>query len=271
MTSHSIVDGPAEAPVLLLANSLGATLHMWDPQVPRLAEHFRVVRFDTRGHGRSPVPDGPYSLADLGADALAVLDALGVARAHVCGLSLGGMVAMWLAAHAPERVDRLVLCCTSARLGPPESWAQRAGTVREHGTEAIADLVVGRWVTPAYAARHPDRLAALRAMIASTPAEGYASCCGVIERMDLTADLPGIRAATLVIAGADDPAIPPAHGAAIAGAIPGARLAVLPDAAHLANVEQAEAVNGLILDHLGVRNGAASAAVKRPKSNGART
>jgi 3-oxoadipate enol-lactonase len=257
MTPYSIVDGPVDAPVLLLANSLGATLHMWDPQVSRLAERFRVVRFDTRGHGRSPVPDGPYALEDLGRDALAVLHAVGAARAHVCGLSLGGMVAMWLAAHAPGRVDRLVLCCTSARLGPPESWAERAATVRERGTGAVADAVVGRWLTPAYAARHPDKVAALRAMIAGTPAEGYASCCGAIERMDLFADLPGIRAATLIIAGADDPATPPAHGAAIADAIPGARLEVLPDAAHLANVEQAGAVNELILDHLGVGDGRA--------------
>jgi 3-oxoadipate enol-lactonase len=244
------VDGPADGPVLVLGNSLGSTLHMWDPQLPRLAERYRVVRFDTRGHGCSPVPDGPYDIADLGADVLALLDTLGVARAHFCGLSLGGMVGMWLAGHAPERVDRLVLCCTSARLGPPESWAERASIVRAHGTEAIADAGVGRWVTPAYAARHPDRVAELRAMIAGTPAEGYASCCGVIERMDLTPILPSIGAPTLVIAGADDPASPPSHPAAIAAAVPGARLAVVPEAAHLANVEQAETVTKLIMEHL---------------------
>ncbi|GAA4702175.1 3-oxoadipate enol-lactonase [Phytohabitans rumicis] len=250
MTPYYTVDGPDDAPVLVLGNSLGATLHMWDPQLPRLAERFRVVRFDTRGHGRSPVPAGPYDIGDLGRDVLALLDALGVARAHFCGLSLGGMVGMWLGAHAPDRVDRLVLCCTSARPGPPEAWAQRASTVRADGLESIADVLVSRWVTAPYAARHPDRLATLRAMIAGTPAEGYASCCGVLERLDLTADLPAIRAATLVVHGEDDPAIPPAHSAAIAAAIPGARLALVPAAAHLANVEQVETVTNLIMEHL---------------------
>lgn len=249
---HYTVDGPADAPVLLLGNSLGTTLRMWDPQVARLATQFRVVRFDTRGHGSSPVPAGPYSIVDLAADALALLDKLGVARAHVCGLSLGGMVGMWLAAHAPDRVDRLVLCCTSARLGPAQAWAQRAATVRAYGTAAVADLTVGRWFTPAYPAQHPDRVAALRAMVAATPAEGYASCCAAIERMDLTGDLSSIRAATLVIAGGDDPATPPAHGAAIAAAIPGARMVLVPNAAHLANVEQSDTVTQLIQDHVGV-------------------
>lgn len=251
MTPYSIVDGSADAPVLVLANSLGTTVDMWEPQLPALTERWRVVRFDTRGHGRSAVPDGPYTIGDLGGDVLALLDELGVARAHFCGLSLGGMVGMWLAAHAPERIDRLVLCCTSARPGAPESWARRAATVRAEGTEAIADLVVGRWLTPEYASRQPGLVARLRAMLAATPAEGYASCCDAIRTLDLTTALPRITAPTLVLHGADDPAIVPSHGAYIAAAVPGARLTLVRDAAHLANVEQCDVVTGLIADHLG--------------------
>ncbi|SDY53256.1 3-oxoadipate enol-lactonase [Micromonospora pattaloongensis] len=247
---HHVVEGPADAPVLLLGNSLGSTLAMWEPQLPRLAEQFRVVRFDTRGHGRSPVPTGPYALADLGGDVLALLDRLGVARAHFCGLSLGGMVGMWLAAHAPERVDRLVLCCTSARLGPPEGWAERARAVRAQGTVAVADAVLQRWFTPGFTSRKPDRVAALRAMVAQTPAEGYAGCCEAIADMDLEPVLPRIAAPTLVIAGADDPATPPAHAETIAAGIPDARVTVLTDAAHLANVEQSDRVTDLIITHL---------------------
>jgi 3-oxoadipate enol-lactonase len=247
---HHRVDGPPDAPALLLINSLGADLSMWDPQVAALAERYRIIRYDARGHGRSPVPPGPYSIEDLGRDALALLDRLGVARAHVCGLSLGGMTGMWLGAHAPERIDRLVLCCTSALLGPAQQWADRARTVRTQGTPAIADAVVARWVTPGYAERHPANVAALRSMVAGTPAAGYAGACAAIERMDQRADLPAITAPTLVIAGADDPATPPPHGELIAAAIPGARLVVLPDAAHLATYEQADAVNRLILEAL---------------------
>ena len=245
---HHREDGPRDAPALLLINSLGADLSMWEPQIPALAGRFRVIRYDARGHGRSPVPPGRYALADLGRDALDLLDRLGVARAHVCGLSLGGMTAMWLAAHAPDRVDRLVLFCTSALLGPRSAWAERAALVRAEGTAAVADAVVARWVTAGYAAAHPAAVATLREMVAATPAIGYAGACAAVEDMDLRADLPNIHAPTLVVAGADDPATPPAHGAAIAAAVPGARLEVLADAAHLASFEQASAANRLILE-----------------------
>jgi 3-oxoadipate enol-lactonase len=247
---HQLVEGPEEAPALVLINSLGSNLAMWEPQIEELVGPFRVVRFDLRGHGASPVPPGPYALADLGADVVALLDRLGVERAHVAGVSLGGMTAMWLGINAPERVERLVLCCTSAKLGPPEAWADRARLVREQGTQAVADAVVSRWLTPGYAARHPDLRARLRAMIAATPAEGYAGCCAAIEHMDLEPDLAAITAPTLVVAGADDPATPPDHGARIAAGIPGARMAVVPDSAHLANIQQAGEVSSLILRHL---------------------
>jgi 3-oxoadipate enol-lactonase len=246
---HWEAEGPDDAPVLVLLGSIGSTLAMWEPNVAALSERLRVVRADHRGHGGSPVPRGPYALADLGADVVALLDALGVERASVCGLSLGGMVGMWLGAHAPERVERLALLCTSSRMDP-EIWRGRAAAVRAMGTISIAEAVVARWFTPAFAAREPAVVARMHTMVASVSDEGYASCCAAIEHMDLDPDLARIAAPTLVVAGEDDPATPPEHGARIAEGIPGARLAVVPDAAHLASWEQAEAVSRLVLDHL---------------------
>ena len=173
-----------------------------------------------------------------------------VERVHWCGLSLGGMVGMWLAIHAPERIDRLVLCCTSAKLGPPEMWAERAATVRRHGVDAIADAGIARWLTQGFIEREPETTAQVRAMLASTPAEGYADCCGVIERMDLLDRLGEIRAPTLVVAAAQDPATPPEHGERIAACVPGARFELIADAAHLAAVEQPAVVTDLIAGHL---------------------
>jgi len=249
---HHVVEGPDDAPALVLLNSLGSTLAMWEPQIEALAARFRVVRCDLRGHGRSPVPPGPYALADLGGDVVALLDTLGIPRAHVAGVSLGGMIAMWLAIHTPERVDRIVPCCTSAKLGPPQAWRDRAALVREQGTGAVADAVVARWVTPTWAAAHPAGYRRLRDMIASTPPEGYAGCCAAIEVMDQEDDLHRITAPTLVIAGADDPATPPDHGARIAARIPGARMAVIPHAMHLANIERPAQVTERIISHLRV-------------------
>jgi 3-oxoadipate enol-lactonase len=243
------VEGPEEAPVLVLSNSLGATLGMWDPQVPELARRFRVVRYDARGHGDSPDPRGPYTLEDLGGDVLALLDRLGVDRAHLCGLSIGGLVSMWLAVHAPDRVDRLVLCCTSAWFGDPDPWFERAATVRAHGAVAVASTVVGRWFTPTFAAAHPGLVATMRAMIASTPAEGYAACCEVVGTTDLRPDLHSIAAPTLMVAGREDPAVPADRLEATAAGISDCRVEMV-DAAHMANVEQPAAVSGAILSHL---------------------
>jgi 3-oxoadipate enol-lactonase len=245
------VDGPADAPVVVLGSSLGMTGEMWRPQVAALSGRFRLVRYDHRGHGGSPVPDGPYRLDSLGGDVLALLDVLGVDRVHLGGLSLGGMVAMWVAAHAPERVDRLALLCTSAAFGQPDAWAQRAAAVRAGGTVAIADFVLGRWFTPSFAARQPDVVAWARQQLLDTPAGGYAACCAAIEVMDLEPVLGNITAPTLVIAGEDDPATPPEYAKRIAAGIPEARLEVLPGAAHLANVEQPDAVNRLLLSFFG--------------------
>lgn len=251
---HHLVDGPADAPALVLGSSLGATTEMWEPQVAGLSGRFQVIRYDHRGHGRSPVPPGPYELADLGSDVLDLLDRLGLGVAHIGGLSLGGMVAMWLAANASERVDRLVLMSTAAKLGSPEAWAERAATVRAGGTGAVADTVVARWFTPEFAAANPSVVTGYRDMIASTPPAGYAACCGVVERMDLIGSLPGISAPTLVMVGTEDPATPPEHAEQIAAGIPGARLELLPGHAHLANVSAAAEVNALLADFLADRS-----------------
>ena len=243
--------GPEDGPVVLLGSSLGTTLAMWDAQVGRLSERFRVVRFDHRGHGGSPVPPGPYAIAELGRDVLALLDGLGIARASYAGISLGGMVGLWLAAHAPERIDRLVAMCTAAHLPPPENWAERAAAVEQAGsTEVIADAVLDRWLTPEFARARPDLRAWLRALLVATPPDGYAACCRAIERMDLRADLGRIAAPTLVVAGKQDRSTPPEHGERIAAAIAGARLEILSPAAHIAAVERADEVSALIAGHL---------------------
>lgn len=247
---HAVVEGPQDAPVLVLSPSLGATVATWEPQARALGGRFRVVRYDPRGHGRSPGPPGPYTLDDLAGDVVALLDRLGVEAAHFCGLSLGGMTGMALAAAHPERVRRLVLCCTSAALGPPEAWAERAATVRRDGAAAVAADVVARWFTPGFAAAHPQVVDRMRAMVAATPAEAYAACCEAIEHMDLGDALPRITAPTLVIAGREDPATPPEHAEAIARRITGAQIRVLSPAAHLANLEQPDTVSRLVAEHL---------------------
>ena len=247
---HHVVTGPQDAPVVVLSNSLGSTHTMWDAQAEALAEHFRVVRYDTRGHGQSPVPVGPYDIDDLADDVVALLDTLGVERAHVVGLSLGGMTGMRLAARNPERVDRLIVLCTGARLEPSSAWHDRAATVRELGTGAVAEAVVQRWFTAPYLDANPDIKAACEATVAGTPAEGYASSCEVIATMDLHPDLPTISAPTLAIAGADDPATPPPFLQAIAEGVQDGRLLVVPQSAHLANAEQPETITPAIIAHL---------------------
>lgn len=243
-------DGPEAAPVLVLANSLGTTMAMWDPQVGALARRHRVLRFDHRGHGGSPVPTGPYSIDDLGQDVVALLDRNGIERASFCGVSLGGMVGMWLASHVPDRIERLVLCCTSARLGPPRGWTDRAATVRAEGTAAVAEAVSARWFTPGFWVTAPDVADRHKQMITTTPAEGYAGCCEAIANMDQLDALGAITAPTLVIAGADDLAIPIEHAMALQAGVKGSGLVVIPHAAHLANVEQPAGFAAAVTGHL---------------------
>jgi 3-oxoadipate enol-lactonase len=208
---------------------------------------FRVVRYDQRGHGGSPVPAGPYEIADLGRDLLKLMDGLRVERASLCGLSLGAMTVLWVAAHAPDRVERLVACCVSARPASPEAWAERAATVRRDGIAAIEELVVDRW---GYRDRNPGIEAQVRAMLLATPPAGYAACCEAIRTMNLEPDLGSIAAPTMLLAGADDPAAPPAAMESVARMIPGSTLRVVDGAAHLANVEQPQAVTAAISEHL---------------------
>lgn len=248
---HAAVSGPAHAPVVVLGPSLGTTVEAWEPQLPVLERDYRVIRYDHRGHGRSDVVDGPYSLPELGADVLRLLDALQVTQAHYVGLSLGGMVGMWLAAHAPDRIDRLALVSTSAFMPPASGWRGRAEQVRASGTAAVADAVVGRWFTAGFVARRPEVVAHYTEQLAAVPAEGYAGCCEAIAAMDLRPDLAAIRAPTLVVVGVDDPATPPDHAEGIASRIGGARVVRVDDAAHLANVEQPEEIAALLAQHLG--------------------
>jgi 3-oxoadipate enol-lactonase len=243
------IDGPADAPVVVLSNSLGATRSMWDAQVPALAERFRVIGYDVRGHGESPSPPGPYTLDDLADDVVALLDEVGAERAHLVGVSLGGMTAMRLAVREPQRVDRMVLLCTSASTDPTH-FRERAAAVRRGGTAPLAQAIVSRWVTPGFAAAHPEVMARLEAMVAGADDEGYAACCEVVADVELRADLPRISAPTLVVSGADDLALPPEHQRVIAEGISGAELVTLSPGAHILTVEQPLQVIGAILGHL---------------------
>jgi len=231
---HHRLEGPDDAPVVMFANSLGTTLEMWDDQAGALADRYRVLRFDMRGHGRSPVPPGPYTVDELTDDALALLDRLGIARVMFCGLSLGGAVGMTIAVRAPERLDRLVLCCTALEFAPASQWHDRAATVRADGMDGVAPAGIERWFTPAAPA---DTRARFDAMLRSQPPDGYAACCEAIAALDLRGRLRGVRVPTLTIAGDDDPVTPPAKLDAIRAEIAGAGDAVIPGSRHIANAE----------------------------------
>jgi 3-oxoadipate enol-lactonase len=250
MSLYHRFDGPDDAPVVVLSNSLGTSLEMWDDQIEALTQGFRVLRYDQLGHGRSPVPPGPYTVDRLGGELLVLLDELGLERVSFCGLSLGGMVGMSVASSAPERFDRVVLCCTSAYVGPPETWDERAAIARSKGCAALADAVMERWFTPRFRQEQPETVARIREMVAATPAEGYAACCEALRDWDFRERLGTVWTPTLVIVGEHDPATPPERGAELAAGIPGAGLEVIADAAHLANVEQPEAFSRAVLAHL---------------------
>lgn len=246
------LNGPERAPALVLGGSLGTTRRMWEPQLDAFAERFRVVRYEHRGHGASPAPRGPYRVDDLALDVLALLDDLGIERFSYAGVSLGGMVGLWLAQNAPSRVDRLAVICSSAHPGGARGWLERAEAVRSGGTSPIATAVISRWFTPEWAKAHEADVGRLTDDFcdAMSP-EGYAGCCEALASFDVRPGLGGVAAPTLVVAGADDLALPPSHSVAIAEAVPGARLDVVPDAAHLATVERADVCTPLLLDHLG--------------------
>ena len=245
-----VIDGPPEAEAVVLVHSLGASLETWDGLAERLAPGYHVVRYDLPGHGGTPAVPGPYTMAGLAAVLAALLDELAIPRAHFVGASIGGMIAMQLALEAPDRVNRLVLSGTSARLGPPSAWEARADLVRAEGMGSVAGDVAARWVTQEYATAHPQTLAGLTAIVAATDPVGYAGCCLAIAEMDLTHRLGEILAPTLVVVGDEDPATPPEHAQRIADGIGDARLIRVPHAAHLPNLEHPEIVASLVLEHL---------------------
>jgi 3-oxoadipate enol-lactonase len=246
---HVQVEGPEGAPVLMLSNSLGTTLQMWAGQVAPFTQHFRLVRYDRRGHGQSGCPKGPYTMERLGRDVLAVLDALGIKKTNWCGLSMGGMVGQWLGANAPERVERLVLTNTSSYFPDKKMWNDRLALVREKGVASFAGPNMERWFTKGFLERAPQAVAPIKAMFAATPLEGYIGCGEAVRDMDHRTLLARIKAPTLVIAGRHDPATPLEANEYIKANIPGAQLAVL-DAAHMSNVEQREAYTAAVLGFL---------------------
>ena len=247
---HFELEGPETAPPVLLSNSLGTALNMWEEQLGDLSRHFRVVLYDQRGHGRSPAPAGPYSIDELGGDVLELLDRLELERVSFCGASMGGMTGMWLAINAPQRIARLALCCTSAHIPPRERWIERAELVRGKGVDAIVDASLERWFTPALRERRPERVAQLESTLRGLDPEGYAACCEALAEIDLRDRLDEIRAPTLVITGEDDLSTPPDHGRQITDAIEGAECMMLSPARHLANVERADEVTRALLAHL---------------------
>lgn len=246
---HYVIEGRLDAPVLVMSNSLGTTLQMWDPQMPTLLRHFRVLRYDTRGHGRSSVPQEPFGMAELGADVLAVMDHAGVTHAHYCGLSMGGMTGMWLARNHAGRFGRFVLANTAALIGPVSVWDNRIATVRSEGMAAIVSGVLERWFTPSFRASDVDAMAPVRRMLLECNPAGYTANCAAVRDADLRAELAHIEAELLVIAGEQDSATTPEQGRAIAAAAPRAGYLSL-DAAHLSNWELAQAFSEAVVDFL---------------------
>jgi len=242
-----------KGPVVTLSHSLASDLTMWDGLAAALADRYTVLRYDTRGHGATAAPDGAYSFAQLVGDVAGLLDALNIERTHFVGLSMGGMIAQHFALAHPGRLDKLVIASSSSRT-PPEAraiWDERIAVARDQGMQAHVEATLGRWFTASWRASHPEVMARIGALITATPVAGYAGCGAAICDLDLTDKLAAVRVPTLVLVGADDPGTPPALSEAIARAIPGARLEIVPAASHLLNIEQAATFNRLVGDFLG--------------------
>jgi 3-oxoadipate enol-lactonase len=236
---HYALEGSQEKPVLIFSNSLGANLSMWDSQAAECRKFFRILRYDTRGHGKSSVTPGPYSIEQLAKDVLALADSLKIGRFHFCGLSMGGQTGMWLAANAPERLHRVVLCNTAAQIGSNEMWNTRIDTVRKNGMSHVAPAVIERWFTAAFRQKCPAVIGNIKSALEQTSPEGYAANCAAVRDFDFREQLHRVRTPTLVISGAHDPATTPADGQFLAKHISGARYVEL-DAAHLSNIEAAD-------------------------------
>lgn len=245
---HYRVDGDA-GPWVVFCNSLGTDLHMWDAQVEALSTRFRVLRYDRRGHGQSTAAPGPYTLADLGGDVLALMDALEIERAHFCGLSIGGLVGQWLGIHAPERIERLVVCATAVKIGTAESWNQRIALVQDKGLTPLLDATADRWFTPDFIAANPGVVKDILARFAAVSAEGYAGCCAALAGADLGADIGRITVPVLAISGDDDPVCTPDDLQAIADGVADGRHLSLPGR-HIVNIESAGAFSSALADFM---------------------
>jgi 3-oxoadipate enol-lactonase len=248
LKTHYVLTGD-KGPVLAFSNSLGTDFSMWDAQMPELQRRFRILRYDTRGHGKSSVTPGDYTMEQLGLDVLGLLDRLRLDRVHFCGLSMGGSIGIWLGVHAPHRLQRLILCNTAARIGTPEGWNGRIATVRKEGMKSVAAAVVERWFTPEFRAAFPEEVARTRKMLENSPPEGYAACCAAVRDMDEREAVARIKIPALVIYGGRDPVIPIPDANFLADRIPGAERIEL-NAAHLSNVEQAGAFTEAVSNFL---------------------
>ena len=246
---HYRFDGPETAPVLVLSNSLGTTLDMWGAQIPAFSQHFRVLRYDTRGHGGTEVSPGPYRIDQLGNDVIGLLDALSLDRVHFCGISMGGLIGQWLGVHAPHRLNRLVVSNTAARIGTAEGWQARAKLVREQGMAEVAAGALGRWFTEDFAKRAPEQIDPPLSQLRQSPPAGYAACCDALAVADLRDEIARIPVPVLAVTGSADPVTSPADACFIAERVPGAQWAELP-ASHLSNIEAADAFNHAILAFL---------------------
>lgn len=246
------IDGPANAPVLVLSNSLGTTLELWDAQAERFARDWRVLRYDTRGHGSHAGSDGPYSIAQLGGDVLSVLDALNIERASFCGISMGGITGLWLGVHAPQRLNHLVVANSAARIGTADGWNARAAQVRAQGAAGMADLAAsapGRWFTDGFVATQPAVVQRAQGWLAATSPEGYAACCEALAQADLRQEIGQITVPTLIVAGSADPVTTVADGQFMQAGIAGAQLVQVP-ASHLSNLEAPQAFDAALASFL---------------------
>lgn len=247
---NHVRQGPSDAPAVFLGGSLGTTLAMWDGLADRLAGKYQVVRFDTRGHGASPAPAGPYTMTELASDVVALADELGLDRFSYVGLSLGGGIGQTLAVEHPERVASLVLCCTAPVFGDAGTWRERSLRVTAEGMGWLVDATRERWFTPEFLKSDPDAADRILDMLANTSPVGYAACCDALAAHDLTDRLSEITAPTRVIAAAQDPVTPPEVTGRLAGGIPGADHVVVEDAAHIVNVAQPETFGDVVMEHL---------------------
>ena len=249
---HYAVDGQESAPALILSNSLGCTLAMWEPQVPAFSKHFRVVRYDQRGHGQTAVTPGPYSFKQLAEDVIALMDALKIQKAHFLGLSMGGGTGQWLGVHHAGRINKLILSNTAAKFGTPDVWNARIESVKKGGMSVVADATMERWFTAGFRAKAPQEVEKIKKTLLATKVEGYVACSEGIRDADLQEIIRGIKLPTMVIAGSHDAGTPPAANKLIADRVPGAKYVEL-NAAHIANIEQAAEYTKTVLDFLGVK------------------